>query len=157
MGTEFEKMMNYNKRTRKQVVEENENNVKKSREQLKTILDKAYKSQKVKSKESANDDKQIFTLKLQLVLFGREDIIRCSSRYVFEFLILWLDDEGTLCFIVSVPQFDKSVESEILICLFSLHVCLLKPQENSYCMGKLAHIRCFLLCYQCLMQEEKKI
>ena len=157
MGTEFEKMMNYNKRTRKQVVEENENNVKESREQLKTILDKAYKSQKVKSKESANDDKQIFTSKLQLVLFGREDIIRYSSRYVFEFLILWLDDEGTLCFIVSVPQFDKSVESEILICLFSLHVCLLKPQENSYCMGKLAHIRCFLLCYQCLMQEEKKI
>ena len=32
MGTEFEKMMNYNKRTRKQVVEENENNVKESRE-----------------------------------------------------------------------------------------------------------------------------
>ena len=32
MGTEFEKMMNHNKRTRKQVVEENENNVKESRE-----------------------------------------------------------------------------------------------------------------------------
>ena len=57
MGTEFEKMMNHNKRTRKQVVEENKNNVKESREKLKKILDKAYKSQKVKSKESANDDK----------------------------------------------------------------------------------------------------
>ena len=57
MGTEFEKMMNHNKRTTKQEVEENENNVKESREKLKKILDKTYKSQKVKSKESANDDK----------------------------------------------------------------------------------------------------
>ena len=49
-----------NKKSRKQVVEENDNNVKESRAKFQKILDKAYKSKKGKSKESANDDKQIF-------------------------------------------------------------------------------------------------
>ena len=60
INIEFEKEMNYNKKTRKQVVEENGNNVKESRGKFQKILDKACKSKKVKSKESANDDKQIF-------------------------------------------------------------------------------------------------
>ena len=46
-----------NKKSRKQVVEENDNNVKESRAKFQKILDKAYKSKKVKSKESVNDDK----------------------------------------------------------------------------------------------------
>ena len=49
--------MNRNKETRKQVLEENDNNVKESRAKFQN---KAYKSKKVKSKESVNDDKQIF-------------------------------------------------------------------------------------------------
>ena len=56
MRIEFEKEMNYNKKT-KQVVEENDNNVKESRAKFQKILDKAYKSKKVKSKENVNDDK----------------------------------------------------------------------------------------------------
>ena len=60
MNIEFEKEMNHNKKTRKQVVEENGNNVKESKAKFHKILDKAYKSKKVKNKESANDDKQIF-------------------------------------------------------------------------------------------------
>ena len=57
MDTEIEKEMNHNKETRKQVVEENDNNVKESRANFQKILDKGYKSKKVKSKESVNDDK----------------------------------------------------------------------------------------------------
>ena len=49
--------MNRNKETRKQVLEENDNNVKESRAKFQN---KAYKSKKVKSKENVNDDKQIF-------------------------------------------------------------------------------------------------
>ena len=45
-----------------------------------------------------------------------------------EFLILRLDNWGTSRFIISVSQFDQSVESEILMSLFTLQVCLLKPQ-----------------------------
>ena len=56
MRIEFEKEMNYNKKT-KQVVEENDNNVKESRAKFQKILDKAYKSKKVKSKENVNDYK----------------------------------------------------------------------------------------------------
>ena len=44
------------------------------------------------------------------------------------FLILRLDDEGTSRFIISVSQFDRFVESEILMCLFTLQVSLLRPQ-----------------------------
>ena len=51
MDIEFEK-----EETRKQVVEENDNNVKESRAKFQKILDKAYKSKKVKSKKSVNDD-----------------------------------------------------------------------------------------------------
>ena len=54
MDIEFENEMNHNK---KQVVEENDNNVKESRAKFQKILDKAYKRKKVKSKESVNDDK----------------------------------------------------------------------------------------------------
>ena len=43
--------------TKKQVVEENDNNVKESRAKFQKILDKVYKRKKVKSKESVNDDK----------------------------------------------------------------------------------------------------
>ena len=42
---------------KKQVVEENDNNLKESRVKLQMILDNAHKSKKLKSKESANDDK----------------------------------------------------------------------------------------------------
>ena len=57
MDTEFGKEMNHIKKTRKQVLEEYGNNVKESRAKFQKILDKAYKSKKVKCKESANDDK----------------------------------------------------------------------------------------------------
>ena len=57
MDIDFEKEMNHNKKTRKQVLEENDNNVKESRAKLHKILDKACKSKKVKSEESVNDDK----------------------------------------------------------------------------------------------------
>ena len=39
MDIEFEKKMNHNKKTRKQVVEENNNNVKESRAKLQKTLD----------------------------------------------------------------------------------------------------------------------
>ena len=57
MDIEFGKEMNHIKKTRKQVLEEYGNNVKESRAKFQKILDKAYKSKKVKCKESANDDK----------------------------------------------------------------------------------------------------
>ena len=57
MDIEFEKEINHSKKTRKQVVEGNDNNVKESRAKFQNILDKAYESKKVKSKESVNDDK----------------------------------------------------------------------------------------------------
>ena len=46
-----------------------------------------------------------------------------------EFLILRLDNWGTSRFIISVSQFDQSVESEILMSLFTLQVCLLKHDK----------------------------
>ena len=49
--------MNHNKKIRRQVIEENNNNVKESEAKFQKILEKAYKSKKVKSKESINDDK----------------------------------------------------------------------------------------------------
>ena len=57
MDIEFEKEMNHNKKTRKQVLEESDNNVKETRAKFQKILGKTYKSKKVKSKESVNDDK----------------------------------------------------------------------------------------------------
>ena len=60
MDIELEKEMNHSKKTRKQVVEENNNKVKESRATFQKILDKAYKSKKFKSKESVNDDEYIF-------------------------------------------------------------------------------------------------
>ena len=54
---EFEKEMNRNKKTRKQVVEENDNDVKENRAKLRKILDKYCKSKQAKSKEIVNDDK----------------------------------------------------------------------------------------------------
>ena len=48
MDIEFEKEMNHNKKTKKQVVEENSNNVKESRAKSWKILDKACKSKKSK-------------------------------------------------------------------------------------------------------------
>ena len=57
MDIEFEKEMNHNKKTRKQVLEESDNNVKETRAKFQKILGKTYESKKVKSKESVNNDK----------------------------------------------------------------------------------------------------
>ena len=57
MDIDFEKEMNHNKKTRKQVLEENDINVKESRAKFHKILDKACKSKKVRIEESVNDDK----------------------------------------------------------------------------------------------------
>ena len=60
MDIKFEKEMNHSKKARKQVVEENDNDVKERIAKFQKILNKVCKSKKVKSKESVNDDKQIF-------------------------------------------------------------------------------------------------
>ena len=57
MDNKFEKEMNHSKKNGKQVVEENEHKVKESRAKFQKILDKAWKSKKVKSKGRVNDDK----------------------------------------------------------------------------------------------------
>ena len=120
MDIEFEKEMNHNKKTKKQVVEENNNNVKESRAKSWKILDKACKSKK--SKESVNDDKEIFDC--YNLYFSEEKIICYSKRYVPEGLMMGV----LLQFIISISQFDQSVESEIFMCLFTLQSSLLKPQ-----------------------------
>ena len=57
MDNEFEKEMNHSKKKGKQLIEENNNNAKESRAKFQMILDKAWKSKKVKRKVSVNDDK----------------------------------------------------------------------------------------------------
>ena len=95
MDIEFEKEMNHSKKTRKQVVEENNNKVKEGRAEFQKILDKARKNKKFKSKESVNDDEYMFNCYNLYFLEGK---ICCSNRHVFEFLILRLDDGHTSSF-----------------------------------------------------------
>ena len=85
-------------------------------------LTKRAKVRKVKSKESVNDDKEIFDC--YNLYFSEEKIICYSKRYVPEGLMMGV----LLQFIISISQFDQSVESEIFICLFTLQSSLLKPQ-----------------------------
>ena len=85
-------------------------------------LTKRAKVRKVKSKESVNDGKEIFDC--YNLYFSEEKIICYSNRHVPEGLMMGV----LLQFIISISQFDQSVESEILMFLFTLQSSLLKPQ-----------------------------